>query len=98
RDDWCSAALQDRLVNLCFQRGGVVGVRMQRSEKRRGSRKIALSLCYSGLFRQGIHVVRCNIENLIKFSQRFGETTQRAIVNRVLGEQDDVARVEPLGF
>ena len=49
---------------------------MERSEERRSPRKIALGLCNSRLCREGIHVVRCNIENLIKLSQRFGETTK----------------------
>ena len=43
-------------------------------------------------------VVRRDIENLIKLSQRFGETTKIDIGKRVLGEQGNVARVEPLGF
>ena len=45
-----------------------------------------------------VHVVRCDIENLIKFSQGFGKTTKSDIGKRVLAEQVDVARVEPLGF
>ena len=49
---------------------------MQRSEERRGTRQVAFGLCNSRLFREGIDVVRRNIENLIKLSQRFGETTK----------------------
>ena len=45
-----------------------------------------------------VHVVRCDIENLIKLSQCFGETTKVDIGKRVLAEQVNVARVEPLGF
>src|SRR5439155_939584 len=84
--DWCRAALQDRLVNLCFQRTGVVGGRMQRSEERRGTRQVALGLCNSRLYHESIHVVRHDVENLIKLSQRFGETTKDDIGKRVLGE------------
>src|SRR6266853_4741555 len=75
-----------------------VGGRSERSEQRSSPRQVALGLCNSRLEREGIHVVRRNIENLIKLSQRFGKTTKRDIGNRVLGEQVDVARVEPLGF
>src|SRR5436190_23478634 len=71
---------------------------MQRSEERRGPRQVALGLCNTRLCREGIHVVRCDIENLIKFSQGFGETTKTDIGIRVLSEQVNVARVEPLGF
>ncbi len=39
---------------------------MQRSEERRRTRQVALGLCYTRLEREGIHVVRCNIANLIK--------------------------------
>src|SRR5258707_6246083 len=71
---------------------------MERSEERRRPRQIALGLCNSRLYREGIYVIRRNIENLIKLSQCFGETTKDVIGNRVLGEQVNVARVEPLGF
>src|SRR6266700_7202025 len=71
---------------------------MQRSEERRGPRQIALRLCNSRLLHERIDVVRCNIEDLIKLSQRFGETTKVDIGKRVLGEQENVAWVEPLGF
>ena len=76
----------------------MVGARMERSEKRSSPRQIALGLCDSRLCGECIHVVRCDIENLIKLSQRFGETTKDDIGKRVLGEQVNVARVEPLGF
>ena len=57
------------------------------------------SACAIDAFRrQGIHVVRRNIENLVKLSQRFGETTKKHIRKRVLGEQINIARVEPLGL
>src|SRR5207247_9997534 len=71
---------------------------MQRSQERRGPREVALGLVNTRLFREGIHVVRCDIENLIKLSQGFGKTTKTDIGIRVLGEQVNVARVEPLGF
>src|SRR5258706_9501721 len=71
---------------------------MQRSEERRGTRQVALGLCDSRLFHEGIQVVRRNIENLIKLSQCFGETTETEIGNRVLTEKVNVARVQPLGF
>src|SRR5205823_12877751 len=71
---------------------------MQRSQKRSGARQVALGLCNTRLCRQGIHVVRYDIENLIKFSQGFGKTTKTDIGIRVLGEQVNVARVEPLCF
>src|SRR5437773_12151162 len=71
---------------------------MQRNEERRGTRQVALDLCDSRLFHEGIQVVRRNIENLIKLSQRFGETPKTEIGNRVLTEKVNVARIEPLGF
>ena len=71
---------------------------MERSEERSSPRQVALGLCDSRLDHEGIHVVRCNIENLIKLSQRFGETTKGDIGKRVLSEQVNVARVELLGF
>ena len=79
-------ALQDRLVNLCFQRLSEVGGRTERSEDGRGARQIAFGLCDSRLVRQDIDVVRRDIENLVKLSQRFGETTKVLIGKRVLGE------------
>src|SRR5207249_8999573 len=53
-------------------------------------------LCNSRLEREDIDVVRCDIENLIKLSHRFWVTTKKSIGTRVLGEQVNVARVEPL--
>ena len=64
-----------------------VGVRMERSEECRSTRKIAFGLRDGRLLRQRIEVIRGDIENLIKFSQRFRETTQGDIGKRVLGEQ-----------
>ena len=95
---WRRLALQDRLVNLCFQSRGVVGSRMQRGEKRSSPRQITLGLCDGRLEHEGIEVVRHDIENLIKLPQRFGETTKHDIGSRVLVEQANVARVKPLGF
>src|SRR5205814_9814574 len=92
------AALQDCLVNLCFQSLIEVGGRAERSEKRRGPRQVAFDLCDSRLVRERIDVVRRDIENLVKLSQRFRETTKTLIGNRVLGKYTNVAWVEPLGF
>src|SRR4030095_9359436 len=71
---------------------------MQRSEERSGPRQVALGLCDNSLEHERVHVVRCDIENLIKFSQGFGKTTKSDIGLGVLAEQVGVARVEPLGF
>src|SRR5712691_3691198 len=71
---------------------------MKRGEQCGGTRQIALGLCDSRYSRESIDVVRCNIENLIKLPLRFAETTKRDIGNCVLGEQLNVARVEPLSF
>src|SRR6266446_298348 len=98
RDDLCRATLQDRLVHLCFHRGGVVGSRVEWSEERRGPWQVALGLCNSRLARERIEVVRCNIKNLIKLPQCFGETTQCDVGIRVLGEHVNIARIEALGF
>src|SRR5206468_8262619 len=69
---------------------------MQRREERSGTRQVALGLRNTRLFSEGIYVVRDNIENLIELSQRFGETTKTDIGIRVLGQQVNVARIEPL--
>src|SRR5438876_8732070 len=72
---------------------------MERSEERSGPRQIALGLCNTRLVGEGIEVVRYNIENLIKFPHRFGETTKVSIEKKgVMSEQGNVARVELLGF
>src|SRR5207247_3210081 len=91
-------AFQDRLANLRFQRQCLVGVRMQGSEESRSPWQIAFSLESSCLEDERVDVVRCDIENLIKLSQRFGETTQGLVGKRVLDEEEGVAWVEPLGF
>ena len=44
------------------------------------------------------NVVRCDIENLIKFSQGFGKAPKNEIGLGVLAEQVNVARIEALGF
>ena len=72
----CRAPLKDRLINLCFEGVGVVGVRMEWSKECRRTRQVALGLKGSGLVRECIRVVRCDIENLIKLSQCFWETTK----------------------
>ena len=71
---------------------------MERSENRRRPRQIALSFGDTRLIREGIDAVRYDIEHLIKLSQRFWETTKDLIQKRVLGEQSNIARIEPLGF
>src|SRR5882724_13397123 len=71
---------------------------MQRREECSGTRQVALGLCNTRLCHERIDVVRCDIENLIELSQRFGETKKTDIGIRVLGKQVNVARVEPLGF
>src|ERR1700757_4611242 len=98
RNDRCRPALQDRLVNLCLQGIGVTGRRVEGREKRRSPRQVALSLSDPGLKCESILIVRCNIENLVKLSQRFGETAKLHIGDSVLGKQGNVAGVEPLGF
>src|SRR4030095_16595394 len=60
---------------------------MQRTEERRGSRQDPLGLRDTGLERESMIVVRCDIKNLIKPSLRFGEATKPHIGKRVLGEQ-----------
>src|SRR5207249_1368859 len=67
---------------------------MQWREERARAGKIALSLCNTGLLRKGVDVIRNNIEHLIKFLQRFLETTDYHVGLRVLGGQRSVARVE----
>ena len=71
---------------------------MQWSEERRGTLQVALRLCDSRLLHQDILVAWCNVENLIKLSQRFGETTKTDIGSRALREEINIARVEPLRF
>src|SRR5262249_23038057 len=71
---------------------------MQRSEERRGTREIAFGLRDGRFCREGIEVIRRNIENLIKLSQRFCEAPERRIRDGVLSKQGHVARVEPFGF
>src|SRR4029077_18051561 len=75
-----------------------VGVRVERSEERRGTRQVALGLRDTRLYREGIHVVGDDIKKLVKLSQPFGKTTKSDVGNRVLGEQVHVAWVETLGF
>src|SRR5213080_2914176 len=71
---------------------------MQGSEESRSTWQIAFGLEDSCLVGERVDVVRCDIENLIKLSQRFGETTKLHIGKRVLGKHCNVAGVEPLGF
>src|SRR6185437_10120396 len=71
---------------------------MERSEERSGPRQVSFGLCNVGLKHERIHVIRCDIENLFKLSHRIGKTTKTEIRNRVLAEQEGVARVQSLGF
>ena len=71
---------------------------MQRSQKRSSSGQIALGLRDTGLDHRGVNVVRCKIENLIKFSQRFGEPTYNDQGKSVLSKQVNIAWVEALSF
>src|SRR6266403_5671305 len=97
-NDLVGATLEDRLVNLCFERGRVVGRGMKGSEKSRSARQVTFGLSNRCFQRQGIHVVRRNVENLVKLPLRFGETTKQKVGKRVLGEQVNIARIEPLGL
>jgi hypothetical protein len=45
-----------------------------------------------------VQIVGYDIENLVELSQRFGETTKADIGIRVLSEQRNITRVEPLSF
>src|SRR4029450_1610327 len=71
---------------------------MQRSQKRCSPGQIALGLRDTGLDHRGVNVVRCKVENLIKFSQRFREATDNDQGKRVLSKQVNVAWVEALSF
>src|SRR5260370_15726968 len=71
---------------------------MHRSQKRSSPGQIALGLRDTGLDHRGVNVVRCKIENLIKFAQRFGEATYNDQGKGVLSKQVNVAWVEALGF
>ena len=57
-----------------------------------------MRLCNTRLLRKGVHVIRYNIEHLIKLPQRFRETTNYHVRLRVLGEQRSVARIEALSL
>src|SRR5262245_44927408 len=60
--------------------------------------QVAFGLRDSCLETDDIDVVRHNIENFIKLSPPFGETTKDDVGNGVLGQEFNIARVEPLGF
>ena len=55
-------------------------------------------MCNAGLLSKRVDVIRNDIEHLIKFPQRFRETTDDHVGLRVLGEQRSVAWVEALSF
>ena len=91
-------ALQDGLINLCFQGLGVAGSRTERSQQCRSARQIAFGLCDSCLSRERIDVARCDAKKLVKLLQRIMETTTTDLGNRSLAYQVNIAGVEPLGF
>ena len=88
-------AFKDCLVNLCFHGPRVVGTRVERSEERRGTRWVALGLCDSRHCHHGVDVVWRDIENLIKLSQRFRETTKSDIGSRLLRASALLAPLHP---
>ena len=59
---------------------------MQRIEQRSSTWQIAFRLCDGRLHCKGIHIVRCDIENLIKLSQCLGETAKMEIGKGMLVE------------
>jgi len=71
---------------------------MQWSEERSSTRQIPLGLYDSRLIRKRIHIVRRDVKNFIKLSQRIGETAECGIRIRVIRKQLSVARVKSLGF
>src|SRR5437868_4975159 len=71
---------------------------MKISVRHRRSRQVALELRDGRLLRQGIHVVRYNIQNLINLLRRFWETTTVDIGSCVLTEHGNVAWIESLSF
>ena len=64
------------LGKLVFPTRRVVGVRVQRSEESRGARQVALGLCDTAFIARVSMSSGVIFENLIKLSQRFGETTK----------------------
>jgi hypothetical protein len=90
--------LKDALVGNLFPSSRVAGSRLDLSEKRRSSRKVAFGLGNGRLFHQGVNVVRHDLQNLVELPERFGETPQRDIELGMSSEQTHIARVEPLGF
>ncbi len=75
-------ALENRLVNLLFQSLDEIGVGIERSQERSSARQVAFRLCNSRLFRQGVDIVRRDVENLIKLPQRFWKAAKCGIVKR----------------
>src|SRR6476619_5374273 len=71
---------------------------MQRSEKCRCARQVALRLSVSRLLHKNIQVVGYDIEDLVQLSERFRKLPACAIGLRMLCEQAHIARVETLGF
>src|SRR5215468_82524 len=91
-------ALQDGLVYLCFKSGGFIGRRTERTKYRSSCWQVADSLGDGRLLYQRIHIIRRDIENLIELLYRLGKTTKNNKRNRMLVEQVNIARIEPLRF
>src|SRR5262249_1716033 len=77
---------------------GVIDREVERSKQGGGTLQVALRLFDSRLLHQAILVARHNIENLIKFSQRFRKTTKIDIGHRLLRQEINITWVELLGF
>src|SRR5205823_8536362 len=84
--------------SLSCQGVGVVGGGTWRSVQCARTGQFPLGLRDKRLEPECINVIRRNIQDLIKLSQRFGKTTKADVRLRVPVEQVKVARVEPLGF
>jgi hypothetical protein len=93
----CSA-LENRLINLGFQRSGVISHGMKRTENGRRAWQVTFSLGNRRFESQRIYVVRRDIENLVKLPQSFRKTTKKNVGKRVLAKQANIARVDLLGL
>src|SRR5205823_9613208 len=66
---WRGLPFQNRLVNLRFQRLGLVGSWTQPVQHGGGPSEIALGLCHSRLIRERVHVAWGDVENVVKRSE-----------------------------
>ena len=71
---------------------------MKGCKEDRSTRQVALGLRDRRLYRERVHVVRRNIENLIELVQRFRKATESDIGLPMLSEHVNIPWVEPLGF